>query len=1526
MLERFRRILRRTLRVIGFTVLAVCLVLVLALLALRTHYIQNLILPVVENALSSALETKVKVASVWVDFPAEISLNGIQMDDQKGVPMISMDALKISAFETGWWNWILNPDSVQHLRVAGIHLEHPEVFLYKSRSDSVLNLTFLTESEDTSSSALKLGLELSEISITDAIFTYTDSTKPDLVLADTGRLNFANIRVHAFDGILSFAMDASKKMQIGIDYLTLKEELSDIYVDTLALHLTAGQDSIFCSPEVCEIEPYINVRDLNLGVYATRLKLNARFFNEPLAALFDSDWNEVYEVQFGTSVLDKRFIDYFLPKPLPFNGIYKLYGHVKASPERVSSKDLFVAAGKQTFLRLKFRLTDYTDPDNMFIDASVDSSRISLADVNTLVPGKPVPDEFEKLGVFGYSGYMTGFLTDFVSDAVVTTQFGNIIANVNLKLPPRVPVMAYSGSLQTQNLNLNAMGISQVLKSEVLNFNGNIQGKGVTFKEMDAAFDGYLVRSDLFGYMLDSLVVDHISVKNRILQGKVRLTDHDGNADLGIECDLSRELPYYQLKGAVQKLDLRHYGIVKNDSILFTTKLDIKMEGDSIENLFGRAKAIKVDVFNVTKNRHFIVSNFLIRTSQNSMVSKNIKIESSILNGILKANMSFEELGGMFARLGKEFTLYASGNTPESQEYYQNKQLPSRTLSTDFNFRPGSQTSEFFEFAGIKLSIPDSATFHGVISTGETDIINLNVDIPLIRYDEMRLVGLNFNSEIVKNPKVNDDLIASGNLKSDSLFLTPEVYLHQIDIEHVFSNNTVEYTLAAKQDVYKNSLRLVGDARITDAGIAFRFKPSVSKIINGGQVWVIDRSNQLTWVDSFLVVKDLSFRSGSENIDMQGKVGKLRSDSLLVHITNLRSQTIASITGIDSNLTYSIQSFSVAAMAILGNMEVVTTGQIQDITYYGIRYGNLTTGMAYADASGMAKFTGMLSSDNQKIFDFTGGYATRDTLQPLDATFSAYDLPLEMFQPFVEPNITSLKGKAGFNGFRVSGSPDKLQAVGEGMFSDVSFKVDYLKSSFSLKDSSLIRFNERFIHFPELVVYDEKGMPANFSGKIFHSGFKDFRFDLQLSDMNHFQVMNTGSEDNSAFYGTVILRQGIGFVTGNLQNINLDLDLVTDEGTSMNIPLSGYGKTERPDFIRFVGPDNGIVADDTNRLDIQGINLRMRLYATPDATCRVIFDEKVGDVIEVQGEGTINMDISTLGDFSMSGTYMIQSGNYLFTSQNIVNKNFIIEPGGKLIWSGDPYDAYIDIKAKYRLQADISAISVDRAKKRVPVNVLMNMQGSLLKPYISLAIQSDVTQEQALELVSLLRNAQNDEKELNRQVVSLLIFGRFAPPNNFFGEGSGAGITSSISELISNQVNLWLTQTFGGFGDNLDLRVKTDNFQQVDLDIQANLFGDKVLVERNGTIIGNRNRTASVGNISILIKLLPPVDPTKLKDSLPYTGQLVFEIFNRENTAFTNANNQTTGGGLFFKKDFDKLTELLMSRKQREEQRLKLKL
>ena len=217
---------------------------------------------------------------------------------------------------------------------------------------------------------------------------------------------------------------------------------------------------------------------------------------------------------------------------------------------------------------------------------------------------------------------------------------------------------------------------------------------------------------------------------------------------------------------------------------------------------------------------------------------------------------------------------------------------------------------------------------------------------------------------------------------------------------------------------------------------------------------------------------------------------------------------------------------------------------------------------------------------------------------------------------------------------------------------------------------------------------------------------------------------------------------------------------------------------------------------------------------TPDAYCEIIFDITAGDIIRGRGNGKLNLQIDTKGDFNMFGDYEIDEGGYNFTLYNIINKEFEIEPESKISWIGDPYEAILDIRANYSQLASLAPILTNistqdlednpELERKYPAKVILDITGNLSYPEIDFDIEVDEYPKNAVyngisietQMTAFKNKLATDEQELKRQVFSLIILKKFLTENAFNVSGS---VENSVSEFISNQISYWVTQ----FDENL---------------------------------------------------------------------------------------------------------------------------
>ena len=384
--------------------------------------------------------------------------------------------------------------------------------------------------------------------------------------------------------------------------------------------------------------------------------------------------------------------------------------------------------------------------------------------------------------------------------------------------------------------------------------------------------------------------------------------------------------------------------------------------------------------------------------------------------------------------------------------------------------------------------------------------------------------------------------------------------------------------------------------------------------------------------------------------------------------------------------------------------------------------------------------------------------------------------------------------------------------------------------------------------------------------------------------------------------------------TRNIERPKINAQLY-GKNTKFFIPLNTDLSISEYSFITFVDSkktrDEATIIDDIRRnlppAKI-GIDLNFDLEVTPDAEAQLIFDSKVGDVMKGRGSGNLNISLNRKGEFKISGDYVIDDGDYLFTLGNILSKSFSVENGGKIMFNGNLNNAEIDIKAIYKLKASLYEILQDENfKERIPVECQLNLSGNLFNPIVGFNIYLPTADEKTR---TYLRNAISTDEELSRQFLYLLVM------NSFYADPSFASATSSTSstgtsamavtttEMLSNQLSNWLSQISNDFDIGFVYRPgsgnKDINPQEVEVALSTQLLNDKVVINGNFDVRGTSSTADNTNQIT-----------GDFDAEVKITEKLNFKVFNRYNNPYTGKGVPYTQGiGIFFKQDFDRFSDL----------------
>ena len=363
--------------------------------------------------------------------------------------------------------------------------------------------------------------------------------------------------------------------------------------------------------------------------------------------------------------------------------------------------------------------------------------------------------------------------------------------------------------------------------------------------------------------------------------------------------------------------------------------------------------------------------------------------------------------------------------------------------------------------------------------------------------------------------------------------------------------------------------------------------------------------------------------------------------------------------------------------------------------------------------------------------------------------------------------------------------------------------------------------------------------------------------------------------------------------------------------TIICVPLNDGIGMSNDKYFSFVNKRMKPVEEKKIQVDdsFKGVELNLDIDFTPDADLQIILDEKVGDIIKCRGEGSLLLTYDLKGNFNMYGTYEIQTGDYLFTMRNLINKKFEIEPGSKLSWNGSMFGATSDINAIYKVKTSLfplMALVNDtgdvKYKRRIPINCIINLKDKIMTPTINFKVDLSEADEKAKGIFNSL-----SQEEKDKQFISLLVLNGFMFDNN----SQDQNIVYNSTEVMTNQLSNWLSKINKDVSVGVSYRPATTmSNSEVAVEMSTELLHNRVVLNVNGyTEIGNNTTAANdngiMGDVSVEVKL-------NKKGTLRAKG------FNRTNNDnISERKSDTQGIGIFYSQSFDKLADLLRSKKKK---------
>ena len=489
----------------------------------------------------------------------------------------------------------------------------------------------------------------------------------------------------------------------------------------------------------------------------------------------------------------------------------------------------------------------------------------------------------------------------------------------------------------------------------------------------------------------------------------------------------------------------------------------------------------------------------------------------------------------------------------------------------------------------------------------------------------------------------------------------------------------------------------------------------------------------------------------------------------------------------------------------------------------------------------------------------------------------------------------------------MKGTTQKASIDGFLEMDSVSLTVAGLNTAFKVDDRLPVKNNR--VVLDNFKIYDAKGHASVCSG---YYDLNSNLYDVSLK-FNNFRVLNTKANQNDTFYGQL-------YITGQTRMNNLSgggalsVNLKPEAHSVLYIPLTSALTEEDGSFLHFINnrqPDGGRRPGEERVSLVSNFDLNANIEINNNLEVQIIFDPTIGDILKTVGSGNLRFGLGKDNELDMFGEYKIEKGDYLFTLSNLINKKFVLNPGGSIRWNGSPYDATIDVSAIYNLRTSLSDLlagtttTVDKTTK-VPVECELKLGENLMNPNVQFGINFPSLD---VQMRSLMQSFFSSQDEINKQMFSLLILNKFYTPDYVEKDaeleerntGYQMGVTTA-SELLSNQLSRWLSQISNNFDIGFSYRpgdqVTTNEFE---LALSTQIWNNRVTISANGNMMEKaktNSNTSITGDFDVDVKL-------------NRQGTLHLKAYSHTDEKITyNATETVQGVGVSYQETFDTFREL----------------
>ena len=1328
-----------------------------------------------------------------------------------------------------------------------------------------------------------------------------------------------------------FDNDNKPELNYGMDYahllgdsLTLHVENFILNTDSIGGKITKGSFREKSGFELEELRGDVlyafnqsYLKDLYIKTPGTEIERNILLTYSSYEALAESFEKTVLDIELVDSRVQVKDILTFAPQ-LRSNAAFAnpndtwymdIVGN--GTMDRLTFDNLQFDGFKNTQIDARGTLTGLTNPQRAGGDFVINRLHTSQTDI-ALFTGQRLSNAQVNLPeTFDISGTITGNAGVLNTNLDVNTSSGDVAITGRFSNLTNPGAISYNTNIRTRGLRLGTI-IRQPAQFGSVSGTFNLNGSGLTPATINTKFSGNV---GSFGY-------NRYQYRNIKLRGTLRKSTFsinadidDPNADLDVVASGNfSNNPSITINGMVDSIKTLPLHFT-TDPLVFRGKIDGTVSNLAADNPDADLLITKALFVSGTERLPLDTVQLVSGTNANGNF---MQLRSDIANATIEGQYRMADLGAIIQNSIQPYFSVAPGPRTVAVKPY------NFTLNADVVYSP--------ILSSFVPGLTTMETIHAEGSFATGGEMDATVSTPYILFNGNEISDLNLRANTSDSGlRVNGTIarIKQGN----------SLHLYNTRIDATALNNEIDFRVGIDDQGARNKYVLSGLVKQPTQGTyAIHLKPD-SLMLNYER-WTVSPDNLLTISANDIKASNFVLEKGGQRLSLQSVPGA--RSPLQVNFANFRLATITGFIKSDSLLVDGVMNGTVTLENILKQPVFTSNLTINDLSMKQDTIGNVNL-QVNSGSNGRYNIASATITGRGNDISMTGSFAPVGNDVDLDLDLNVKQLQLNTIEGALANVISNASG--AINGtVRIRGTTTKPDIKGDLNFNNASFALTILGSQFRI-DNEKIAVTENGFVFDDFIIRDSTNNTMSIDGTVLTTNFINYDLDLDVNARN-FEILNSTKAQNKLYYGKLNITAD-AHIAGTESQPVVDGSITVNDGTNLYVvvPQAEQGIVEREGIVQFVdmdAPENDSLfiaaSDSLNSTNILGMDITANIEIKKEAILNVIVDPANGDFLNVRGEAVLSAGVDPSGKITLVGNYALEEGSYQI-SFNFLQRKFNIRPGSTITWTGEPTTAQLNITAIYiantapldlvgdQISAPTPAIRNTYLQK-LPFEVHLSLTGELLKPVIDFDIllpqekNYGVSNDIVTSVQTRLDQIRQDEGEINKQVFSLLLLGRFVGENPFKSSGetfsAGTYARQSVSKLLTEQLNNLAAGLFDGLDLNFDVASSEDyttgarrNRTDLNVGLSKKLLNDRlrVSVGSNFQLEGPQNSNQRSNNLASNIA----VDYQLSKD-----GRYLIRFYRQnEYQGIIDGYIIETGLSFILAVDYNNFRQLFNRRKQR---------